>query len=645
MHHRVLTVVLAVVAATLVPVAGTASPPDLSQSPASLPALVVERVPFDIAVESADLEAVPYALMIIRDDDEAVFTSRGVIPARVRNVRVPAGGHYTLMLVTAGKTWESDFRSLTGWQTLLAPLFAILMALIFRQVYVALGAGVWLGATIIKGYNPIAGLFYTIDHYVIDAMAGSSGWDHTSIAVFTLLLGGLVGVVSANGGARGVVRAISRRATSARRGELATWVMGVLIFFDDYTNTLIVGNTMRPITDRLRISREKLSYIVDSTAAPVACVAIVTSWIGFEISLLKDAFASVGMVELNPFTTFVSSIPFSYYPILTLLFVLAVAVFGRDFGPMLRAERRARRTGEVLSASAMPISTMDTDVDTPDGVPERWINAVLPIAVVVLGTVWGLIETGRIDLIASGVNDPSLFDALRSGNSFVALLWSSFLGCLVAIVMTVVQRILSLTNAMHAWVSGVKAMSPAIVVLVLAWSIGAVCNDLHTADYLVGRLSNVLHPDLLPGLIFLVAAAVSFSTGTSWGTMTILTPLCIPLVIQVTQLDQVSAAAANTVLLSSIAAILSGAVFGDHCSPISDTTIMSSMASNADHIDHVRTQLPYAISVALVALFLGYAPVALGLSGGVELLICSVAVVAIVRFVGRPNNVFEPKQS
>ncbi len=639
--HRPAIWLLVIVAAVVVLAPGTATSQndDLKTSPATVPGLVVERVPFDITIESRDLDAVPFSLLIVGDDDEAVYSHTGIIPTTIRNVRVPGGGSYQLMMVTAGKTWETNFRSLPGWQTLLAPLFAIFMALIFRQVYVALFAGIWLGATIIKDYNPLLGLLHSVDHYLIDSLAGSgSGWDHTSIAVFTLLLGGLVGLITANGGARGVVNTISRWATNSRRGEVSTWFMGMMIFFDDYTNTLIVGNTMRPITDRLRISREKLSYIVDSTAAPVACIAVITSWIGFEISLLKDAFESVGMLDRNPFTTFVSSIPYSYYPILTLLFVLVVALWQRDYGPMLRAERRARRTGEVLAEGALPISNIDTDVERKEGIPERWFNAVIPVAVVVLGTVWGLIQTGRTGLIASGAVDPSIFDSLREGNSFVALLWSSFMGCAVAILMTIVQRILTLTQAMQAWVSGLKSMTPAIVILVLAWAIGAVCDDLNTADYLVGRLSGVLAPELLPGLIFVVAAAVSFSTGTSWGTMTILTPLCIPLVIQVTHLGGMSDAASNTVLLSSISSILSGAVFGDHCSPISDTTIMSSMASTADHIDHVRTQLPYALTVAVVAVVLGYLPVALGMNYALALLICAATVVAIIRIFGKPTN-------
>ncbi len=606
-----------------------------SPTPVTIPSLVVERIPFEIKVESADLDAVPFSLMIV-GDGEAVYTHHGIIPATVRNIRVPSGGTYELILTTAGETWETEFRSLWGWLTLIPALLAILAALLFRQVYIALFAGIWAGAFIINGYQPISALFRVVDYYVIDAIAGDSGWDHTSIIVFTLLLGGLVGIVSTNGGTGGIVQRISRLATNARRGQMATWALGIFIFFDDYTNSLIVGNTMRPVTDRLRISREKLSYIVDSTAAPVAAIAVITSWVGFEISLLKDAFESVGMLDRNPFTTFVSSIPYSFYPIVTLLFVFLIARLGRDYGPMLKAERRALKTGDVLAPGASPIANIEAEITKHANVPLRAFNALIPILTVVFGTVIGLIITGHTSLIAAGNTDPSWFDALKNGNSFVALLWSSTAGCVVAMTLTVAQRILSLHDTIEAFLSGVKSMLPAFVILILAWGIGQVCADLHTADYLVNNISGVIAPELLPTLVFIVAAAIAFSTGTSWGTMTILTPLCIPLVIQVTQLGGLSDPQQNQILLASIASILSGAVLGDHCSPISDTTIMSSMASGADHIDHVRTQLPYALTVGAITILFGYIPTALGVPLPVSLLLTGVAAFLIVRFVGKP---------
>jgi Na+/H+ antiporter NhaC len=632
--HKTGFLFLAAFAAVLVLPA--TSPGDTAEpSPLSVQPIVVENIPFNVTIEDRALESVPFALMVLDEEYEVVFTYNGIIPATVRNIRVPDSGNYQIMLTTAGRTWETNVRSLGGLIVLLPPLFAILIALISRQVYIALFAGVWLGAFIVNDYGVVRGLFYTVDHYVIDALAGDDGWDHTSIAVFTLLLGGLVGIVSRSGGAKGVVNSLAKHATSPMRGQVATWLMGIFIFFDDYTNTLIVGNTMRPITDRLKISREKLSYLVDSTAAPVACVAVVTSWIGFEISLLKDAFESVGMLDRNPFTTFLMSIPYSYYPILTLFFGFLIASTGRDFGPMLTAERRARNEGLLLRPEAVPISNIDTEITTAENVPERWFNAVVPISVVIVGTIVGLMVTGRESLAVSGETG-GMFEAIRAGNSFVALLWSSFAGCLVGGLMVIFQRILTINETINAWLSGIKAMIPAIIILILAWSIGAVCEDLRTADYLVGKLSGVLAPELLPGLIFLVAAAISFSTGTSWGTMTILTPLSVPLVVQITQLHGMAGPEQQTILLSGIAAILSGAVFGDHCSPISDTTIMSSMASTADHIDHVRTQLPYAAAVASVCIVMGYVPASLGFSVSIVLPVSLAAVFLVVRFIGRP---------
>ncbi|MEJ2720696.1 MAG: Na+/H+ antiporter NhaC family protein, partial [bacterium] len=450
-------------------------------------------------------------------------------------------------------------------------------------------------------------------------------------------LGGMVGVFSSIGGTQGIVNEISRIATTPRRGQLATWLMGIAIFFDDYTNTLIVGNTMRPITDRLRISREKLSYIVDSTAAPVACIAVITSWIGFEISLIKDAFASLG-IDRNPFTTFVASIRYSFYPILTLVFGLVVALSTRDFGPMLTAERRARRTGNLLSQKAVPLSNLDAEIRFDASRSPRWFNAVIPVAVVVIGTFVGLIVTGRSALIESGVTAYSMMDVIRESNSFMALLWSSLSGCVIAILLGLVQRLATLTELINAWAAGVRSMVFAIIILVLAWCIGAVCTDLQTPDYLVAKVSDLISPGLLPAIIFIIAGAISFSTGTSWGTMTILTPISIPLVVKISELNAVTPGVYEAVLLSSIAGILAGSVFGDHCSPISDTTIMSSMASAADHIDHVRTQLPYAATVGIIALLIGYLPAGYDFPFWISLGGAAVVIVTLIMVAGKPER-------
>jgi Na+/H+ antiporter NhaC len=603
------------------------------------PGVVLANVPFRIQTTQAASEKTVYKVLITQNNRVA-FSYEGAAEQGWIEAKVPASGIFRVVITAGGSKWVSKGRALPGLASIFPPVLAILAALIFRQVIVALFAGVWLGAFLVRDFNIIRSFYYVLDHYIIDSLAGTSGVDHISIAIFTLLLGGMVGVISRMGGTQGIVDRISHIAVSPRRGQIATWLMGIFIFFDDYTNTLIVGNTMRPLTDRLRISREKLSYIVDATAAPVTCIAVISSWIGFEISLIKDAFIALGL-ERNPFTTFVSSIKFSFYPILTLIFGLLIAGSQRDFGPMLTAERRARETGKVLSDKAVPISNIDTELAVADDIPRRWINAVLPIAVVVLGTVLGLVVTGRNSLLAAGSGGYTLMDIFRESNSFTALLWSSITGCVVAILMAISQRLLSLTQTLNAWIAGIKSMVPAIIILVLAWCIGAVCYDLHTADFLIAKMSGVISPNLLPSLIFLVAAAISFSTGTSWGTMTILTPITIPLAFKILEVSSLSAGNQNVIMLSSIAAILAGSVFGDHCSPISDTTIMSSMASAADHVDHVRTQLPYAFTVAVISLVLGYLPTAYGLPTVFSFVLGIAAIFAVIMLLGKKDMSYE----
>ena len=488
-----------------------------------------------------------------------------------------------------------------SWWSLLPPIIAITLALAYRDVVLSLFFGVWLGATMLADGNAAAGFLRVIDTYARDALTDS---DKMSIILFSILLGGMVGVMSRSGGTHGVVKALEPYATTPRRAQVVTWLMGVAIFFDDYSNTLIVGNTMRPVTDRHHISREKLAYLVDSTAAPVACVALVSTWIGYQVSLVGDALEKAGS-DLNPFGVFLASIPYAFYPIFGLTVTFAVAVSGRDWGPMLAAERRAR-AGELMAASSQPLADYEsTGLAPDDDTPRRWWNAAVPVILVIATTFAGLYVTGRESLMADGAASLSLSNIIGASDPFTVLLWASLVGLTAAIVLAVGQRALTVRQSLEAMINGFKSMLMAFVVLTLAWSLGQVCTDLATAVYIKGAVGPHVPPGLLPVAIFLVAAAVSFSTGTSWGTMAILTPLAVPLVL--------AAAPSDTMILeATVAAILGGSVFGDHCSPISDTTILSSMASSCDHVDHVRTQLPYALLGAGLAIVVGYLPDAFG---------------------------------
>ncbi|MCD4782974.1 MAG: Na+/H+ antiporter NhaC family protein [Candidatus Eremiobacteraeota bacterium] len=522
-----------------------------------------------------------------------------------------------------------------GILSILPPLIAIGLALAFRQVIISLFCGIWLGATFIYGFNPFTAFFRTIDTIIIHSIADT---DHVSIIVFSLFLGGMVAVLSKSGGTQGMVDIISKRAKTSRSGQIATWLMGLFIFFDDYANTLIVGNSMRPLTDKLKISREKLSFIVDSTAAPVTNIAVISTWIGFEISLIADGLKEIG-VSKDAYLVFVETIPFRFYPVLTIIFVFLVAYMMRDFGPMLKAERRAFEKGEVLSPTAKPLATLDTSsIKINESIPKRWYNAVVPIISVIIFTLGGLWWSGMRGLAASEgaayLQSARPFEVLGAANSMSVLIWSSLGGSLVAILMVLVQRIMILEESIACWIEGVKSIIPAVIILTLAWGIGGICKDLHTAQYLRLIAEGNLPPQLLPMLIFVLSAATAFATGTSWGTMSIAMPIAIGLGYYLPP-AAMPPEMRSSILLGSIAGVLAGATFGDHCSPISDTTIMSSMASGSDHIDHVRTQAPYALTVAAVGTFLGSIPSGYGLNPFISMVVCTAALFLILKLIGK----------
>jgi len=539
---------------------------------------------------------------------------------------------------TDGKSFE--LRAIAGWLTLLPPVIAILFALLLRQVVPALLAGIYIGAWTLHG-GPLVGVLRAIDTYIV----GAANSNRVSILIFSMLLAGMVGVISRSGGTIGLVEALTPYATDSRRGQVVTWILGILVFFDDYANTLLVGNTMRPVTDRLKVSREKLAYIVDSTAAPVASIALVSTWIGYEVSLIGSSLQAVGS-DLEPYTVFLHSLPYNFYPVLALVFGLAVAASGRDFGPMLAAERRALG-GKLLSDTAVPLADFEArEFEPPADTPRRWINAVAPVLVVLTVTFAGLWFTGRASLLSDGdsagaaalpdLGIEGLGAVFGAGNSFRALLWGSLAGCVVALALAVGQRIVSFKDGVAAWAGGIKSLTVAIIILMLAWSIGDICGALNTSGFLVNLLSDALDPRLLPAVIFSFAAVTAFSTGTSWGAMGILIPLAVPTAHGLAQAAGMDAGQAHGILLGSVSAVLAGAIFGDHCSPISDTTVLSSMSSGCDHVDHVRTQLPYALVVAGVSLFVGYLPTGFGAPPWVGMLAGAACLLALIRWVGRP---------
>jgi Na+/H+ antiporter NhaC len=401
-----------------------------------------------------------------------------------------------------------------------------------------------------------------------------------------------------------------------------------MIFFDDYSNTLVVGNTARPMTDALKISREKLAYIVDSTAAPVVCIALITTWIGYEVGLIGEALAGIPEIETPAYTVFLRSIPYSFYPILAVLFVFVVAYTGRDIGPMYKAEVRARK-GQVSPVMAEDLPSMQGEELGPKpNIPMRALNAFIPLLVLIAALIIGLYATGYGE-------GKSLSVIIGDANAYQAMMWASLLGAVTAAVITVGQGILSAHETVDAWYGGARAMLFAMIVLVLAWALSGVTGHLHTADYLVSILADTLPVALVPATVFILSAITAFTTGTSWGTMGILMPLVIPLTWAVMTVNGVNDAAHMHILYSAIACNLAGAVWGDHCSPISDTTVLSSMASGCDHIEHVRTQMPYALLVGVVGVTIGTIPGGFGFPPLLSLVLGGVILFAILRYFGR----------
>lgn len=591
-----------------------ADPPAYSESDfiRSCPAVALSDIPVDLEITlTRPLPAGTTVTVEYAGENKHILRQSGSIGTDRLHVLFTdltlSGTGREALVFTFGETRvHRHIELIPGILTILPSLLAIVLAFVTRQVILSLLVGVWLGAFFIYDFNPLVSFYRLADTVIIGALNDT---DHLMILVFSLMLGGMVGIISRAGGTYGIVNLVARYARTPRSAQTATWFMGLLIFFDDYSNTLLVGNTMRAFTDRLKISREKLSYIVDSTAAPVTSVAVITTWIGTEIGLIND----LNLPSIDGFQTFISALPYNFYPFLAILMVLFVGTLQRDFGPMLQAEQRARSTGQLLSDTAVPLVDNELNaIAAADDVPPRWYNAVIPIVTVIITIMLGLYLDGRDALGAAGA-DASLRAIFGAANSLKVLMWGSFTGVFVAAALVLLQRLLALRTVVEAWLTGLKSMTIAMIILVLAWSLTSICMELKTASFVAFATKDLLSAHLLPLMTFLIAAFIGFATGTSWGTMGILVPIVLPLSVQLAEVQGLPGIVAESVFLSTVAAVLSGSVFGDHCSPISDTTIMSSMASGSDHIDHVRTQLPYAALAGITACVMGYLPAGYGI--------------------------------
>ncbi len=497
--------------------------------------------------------------------------------------------------------------------SLVPPLLAIVLAIVTRQAVLSLFVGVWSGGVLVTYTDSVAlvtellsgtggfaeplglagGLLVALPWGLVVSfewvIAAISDDFHATIILFTLLLGSGVAFIWNLGGSHAVRDWALRRLDTQRKGNVATWGLGLVMFFDDYANTAIVGSAMKDVSDNLRISREKLSYVVDSTAAPVATLGI-SSWVAFQLGLIRDAYDDLGLADHpSAFEVFVASIPFNMYSILAIAMVAIVVMTGRDYGEMLDAEHRSWRTARVIREDATPMQDVASDLGDPEVQQPRLRSFFVPISVLVVVTFTSALWTGY---------EPGagLWEMVTGADYAAALVYGSFGMVLSGFWIAYSDDIMSLADSVETTIDGFGLMLTAVSILVLAWSIGEVVSAVGTGEYVAAAAEGVLDPAVLPVVVLLVAAFIAFSTGTSWGTMTILTPIAIPVAWSLTN--------DHTMVAAVVGTIFSGAIFGDHSSPISDTTVLSSTFTGADLIDHVRTQLYYAVTVGIVAVVL-----------------------------------------
>lgn len=553
--------------------------------------------------------------------------------ARCRPSPALAGLIGVLGLLLAPLAWGAEHETAaTGtWLSILPPIVAIALALLTRRVIPSLFAGLWVGAWFAWDVSITGiwhGLLSALDTWIIDALTDPY---NMAIIVFTMLIAGMVGIISHNGGIKAIVDHIIGWAHTRRRGNVASGAVGTAIFFDDYSSMLVHGNAVRPMTDRLKISRAKLAYVVDTCAAPLATLMLVSTWVGFQVGLIGDATGQLEGYEIAAYGAFINALPYMFYPILAFIFMWLVIGTGRDFGPMAKAESQAVREGRLNYGDEVIEESDDTgdELRAKADIPLRTINAWLPVVVLVVATVAGLFITGEGD---------NLREVIGSADPFNTLLWGSLLAVLVAAVLSVSQGILNMQETVGAWFAGVRGVLEVLVILTFAWALSDVTQTLDTAAFLAGILGEAIPPGLMPVIIFVLAAAMSFAIGTSWGTMGILLPLAIPLTWAILQGAGMADPSGYYIIHATIAAVLAGAVWGDHASPISDTTVLSSATSRCGVAEHTNTQLPYALTVGLIAIVLGLLPVGLGLPVWLALILGLAGIVALVWFVGRPMD-------
>lgn len=533
-----------------------------------------------------------------------------------------------------------------GILTLIPPVVAITLAFITKDVIFSLFIGVFSGTFMMfitqdNIFSAFIKGFVNVCNRMVHSMADP--WN-AGIILQVLAIGGVVALITRMGGTKAVAEWLAKKAKNHKSSQISTWLMGLFVFFDDYANALIVGPVMRPVTDKFKVSREKLAFIIDATAAPISGIAIISTWIGYELSVIKSSYEIIGMTDVNAFAIFLETLPYRFYNIFMIIFVFATAITAREFGPMYKAEIRARTTGITTSKNHIKMDDIEDKSILPKaGVKLQTSNVIIPILVLMFGAILGFYLNGlgalEGEILEQVKADPFSLFALRetfgNADASVVLFQAALFATVVAIFMGVYRKIFTISEAISVWVKGWKTMIITIVILLLAWSLSSIIKDLGTSRYLVGILSDSVPLWVLPTTIFILGSFISFSTGTSYGTMGILMPLAIPLAFAIGGYNGLTEHALHSYMIINIGSVLTGAIFGDHCSPISDTTILSSMGAGCNHIDHVSTQMPYALLIGAISIIIGYLPVSFGLPVVFSLALGVIFIFIILKTIGK----------
>lgn len=525
------------------------------------------------------------------------------------------------------------------WYSVLPPLSAIILAFVTRRLLLSLGVAIALGGFLMAIQS-------SADNLILASVGNAAGYLFANatnvwnlkVLAFVVCILSMISVIIVAGGLKGIVTYLLPFAKSRRSTQFITAITGLIVFIDDYANTMIVGSSMRPVTDQYKVSREKLAFIIDATSAPVAGLAVISTWIGFEVGLFGDVSKSLN-IGLDGYSMFFDAFAFRFYCILMLVFVFINIYLSRDFSSMHIAETRAETTGKLNADDATLTSSVSFDLTEPDEQSRASAKtALIPFATLFFVLLAGYWIDGN-GLVHLQQSPTAIFSASHwrdvisnMQNSTSILLLSAFVGLVTSIIMAFTLAKTKADKILTAIKVGAKSSLLPVLILLLAWSLKSGCDDLNTGEFIVTLLSPHLSPLWFPPILFIVAAITAFGIGTSWGTMSILIPIAIPVAYA---LD------GNTyglVTIISLGAILDGAIFGDHCSPISDTTIMSSIAAQCDHIHHVQTQVPYSLLVAAVALFAGYIPAAMGFAPIASYATGIVLLIIMLYFFGKPRR-------